>query len=93
MPRKQWDLSVCDGWWFVAGHAGASLGRGIGRLAAHVINFQAVNVLPPLSDSGAGPSCCMPMGHGVTCMHANVESCDLVECFIPRTQLAALRLL
>ncbi|KAK9917158.1 hypothetical protein WJX75_001425 [Coccomyxa subellipsoidea] len=33
--------------------AGASLGRGIGRLAAHVINFQAVNVLPPLSDSGA----------------------------------------
>ncbi|CAL8464879.1 g4414 [Coccomyxa elongata] len=33
--------------------AGASLGRGTGRLAAHVINFQAVNVLPPLPDAGA----------------------------------------
>ncbi|EIE20604.1 hypothetical protein COCSUDRAFT_57748 [Coccomyxa subellipsoidea C-169] len=31
----------------------SSLGRGIGRLAAHVINFQAVNVLAPLSDPGA----------------------------------------
>ncbi|BDA50476.1 General transcription factor 3C polypeptide 5 at N-terminal half [Coccomyxa sp. Obi] len=33
--------------------AGASLGRGTGRLAAHVINFQAVNVLPPMPDAGA----------------------------------------
>ena len=34
--------------------AGASLGRGTGRLAAHVINFQAVNALPPLPDASAG---------------------------------------
>lgn len=34
--------------------AGARVGRSIGRLATHVINFQAVNVLPPLSDPGAG---------------------------------------
>ena len=34
--------------------AGAALGRGVGKMAAHVINFQSLHVLQPPEQTGAG---------------------------------------
>jgi len=41
-------VSVCRSF------AGAALGRGVGKMAAHVISFQSLHVLQPPEQTGAG---------------------------------------
>ena len=41
----------------VHSHAGMAAGKGVGRMAGHVISFQTLHVLQPAEQSGAGRFC------------------------------------